>query len=212
MVENHYIYYSTVYIFSMHKEFNPQDHYFHKAKQDGYLARSAYKLEEIDKKFGIFWPKKKSVLDIGCAPGSRVQYIRRNTTASIIWFDLKTIDLILPDTYLYTQDITDTKGVQEHLDRHRISSFDVILSDMAPDTVGDSATDALRSTMLIRDTMWLYDRYLSPRWTFVIKIFMGPWFEELLTELRSRYGIKSIKTYKPKACRDSSKETYIIKV
>jgi 23S rRNA U2552 (ribose-2'-O)-methylase RlmE/FtsJ len=72
--------------------------------------------------------------------------------------------------------------------------------------------DAMRSIGLLEETLWMYKELLKPNWKFVIKIFMWPGFEEFLADLRKFFWAKHIKIYKPKACRDASKETYIIKV
>ena len=89
---------------------------------------------------------------------------------------------------------------------------DVIISDMAPDTVGDSSTDAMRSINLIYDTMWMYHELLKPDGKFVIKIFMGPGFEQFVSYCRQHRGTKNIKIFKPKSCRSISKETYIVRI
>jgi 23S rRNA U2552 (ribose-2'-O)-methylase RlmE/FtsJ len=92
-----------------------------------------------------------------------------------------------------------------------ITELDCIISDMAPDTMWRSDIDALRSVGLIEKTLWIYEEFLKEWWTFAIKIFMWPGFEELVRELKDIYGHSSIVTYKPKSCRKQSKETFIIK-
>ena len=88
--------------------FNPQDFYFNKAKKQGYKARSAFKLEEINKKFNIFQNQKNNILDIGCAPWSWLQYISKVVwkNSKIIWIDLKETNLNLPNVKTYVQDAT----------------------------------------------------------------------------------------------------------
>lgn len=208
--------------------FNPQDHYFRQAKKDGYVARSAYKLEEIDQKFGIFWPKTRTVVDIGCAPGSRLQYVSSKITKFsqesssfplVIGFDLKQVQHKYPGVSTFVQDITDQEAVKRILAEKLWTSvdtssylIDVIISDMAPDTLGDTSTDAMRSIGLIYDTMWMYHDLLKLEGKFVIKVFMGPWFDDLVQYCRDNRWSRSIKIFKPKACRSTSKETYIVKV
>lgn len=217
----------------MSQKFNPQDHYFKQAKKDGFVARSAYKLEEIDNKFHFFWPKVRTVIDIGCAPGSWLQYVSRklsgansrSTTgreeAKIIGFDLKKVTERYPNVVTYQQDITEqekVKWIVNDLLRNTaewklwVMNCDIIISDMAPDTLWHSATDALRSISLIYDTMWMYHELLKPDGKFAIKVFMGPGFEELVQYCREHRGTQHIKIFKPKACRDISKETYIVKI
>jgi 23S rRNA (uridine2552-2'-O)-methyltransferase len=206
--------------------FVPQDYYFKQAKKDGFVARSAYKLEEIDQKFKIFWPKTISVIDIGCAPGSRLQYVSHKLKsklwiAKVIGLDLKKVPEQYPCVVTYQQDITDQDAVRAIMNtelwikatEQKISPMvDVIISDMAPDTVGDSSTDAMRSINLIYDTMWMYHELLKPDGKFVIKIFMGPGFEQFVSYCRQHRGTKNIKIFKPKSCRSISKETYIVKI
>ena len=195
--------------------FDPQDHYFKLAKKEWYVARSAYKLQEIDQKFGFFDKKHtKSVIDIWCAPWSRIQYIQRQVpSATILWFDLKSCDVPSPTTYTYQQDIEEQDAVKAILQSHKVQRVDVIVSDMAPNTMWHKNTDAIRSITLIESTLWMYETLLSENWKFAIKVFMGSGFEELYRELRDQYGCpKRVKLFKPKSCRKESKETYIIRV
>jgi len=196
------------------------DHYTLKAKAENILARSFYKLEEIDKKANLFTEDTKNVLDIWCSPGSRLQYVSKklqtfpqdaNDFPQVIWFDLKSSEVAMPYVYAYQQDITDTEWVETVLREHDIDTLDVIISDMAPDTIGNKEIDALRSIGLIEKTLWIYERFLKPDGKFVIKVFMWPWFDELVRWLKDKYGASHISVFKPKACRKASKETYILK-
>ena len=209
--------------------FQVQDHYFKQAKRDGFVARSAYKLEEIDKKFHIFWPEVRTVIGIGCAPGSRLQYVSqhlRHPRSRIIWFDLKKVDIQYPKVTTYQQDVTEKEKVKSILsDELSVSEalwsdstvfpwvvVDCIISDMAPDTLWDKSTDALRSINLIYDTMRMYQELLKPQGKFVIKVFMWPGFEEFVRYCRDIWWAQHIKVFKPKSCRSMSKETYVIKI
>lgn len=197
--------------------------YTNKARKEGYLARSIYKLEEIDQKFHFFDTGVKAVLDIGCAPWSRLQYVSKNLEAKhknrdkqndpkIIWFDLKKVEIGMPFVHTYQQDITDHDAVRAILDAQEITHFDVILSDMAPDTMGTSDIDAMRSIGLIEKTLRLYEEFLAPNGVFAIKVFMGPWFDELVRDLKKQRWAGTVRLFKPKACRKESKETYIVRV
>ncbi len=195
--------------------FDPQDFYFKKAKKEWYKARSIFKLEEIDKKFKLFHKKEKlNILDIGCAPGSWVQYLDKITASKskIIWLDLKATQLNLKKTHCYVQDATDIEKVKDILKTHNIEKLDVITSDMAPNTIWFKDIDSIRSLELIKSTLPLYDTFLKENWKFVIKIFMGPWFDQFIFELKKKYGWKKIKTFKPDSVRKISKEIYIIKI
>lgn len=230
--------------------FNPQDHYFKKAKQQWFKARSAFKLEEIDQKYRIFDKQVKTVMDIGCAPGSWLQYVHEKVSGTgsksaskmhpsqrdgkalsnasvsldnkqsvkagnawpiLIWFDIKDVDLNLPGVYTYNQDIQDTEKVRELIWTHGIEQFDVIMSDMAPNTIGFRDIDAMRSIELLRMTLPLYEHFLKPDWKAVIKIFMWPGFEEFIADFKKIVGSKNVKTFKPQAVRKESKEIYIVK-
>jgi len=195
-----------------------QDHYFHRAKKEWYLARSAFKLEEIDQKFGIL-TNTHTALDIGCSPGSRLQYLDRRlktTTGghhTIIGVDIKDSEYHSARCHPYVCDATDRDMLQTIIAGHHIEQFDTIVSDMAPNTIGHKASDGIRSIWLIEKTLWIYETYLKPWGSFAIKVFMGPWFQELYNDLRDQYGgAKRVKICKPKACRKDSKETYIVRL
>ncbi len=198
--------------------FNPQDHYFHKAKKEWYQARSAFKLEEIQEKFHIFDKKTQYVVDVGCAPWSWLQYttklLQRLNVKSyhLLWFDIKAMQIQLPHTTTYQQDITDQEQVGKILDQHHFDMIDVIQSDMAPNTIGLQDIDAIRSFWLLESTLWMYKTRLKPDGKFVIKVFMGPWFEEFVADLKQHFWAKTIKIFKPKSCRSQSKEIYIVRV
>jgi len=195
--------------------FNPQDFYFKKAKKQWYKARSIFKLEEIDKKFNLLSNKDVlHILDIGCAPGSWVQYLDKKTSpkSKIIWLDLKSTQLNLKKTYCYVQDATDIEKVKDILKEHNIEKLDMITSDMAPNTIWFKDIDSIRSLELIKSTLPIYDTFLKENGKFVIKIFMWPWFDQFIHFLKQKYGWKKIKTFKPDSVRKISKEIYIIKV
>ena len=199
------------------------DFYTLKAQKEGYVARSAYKLEEIDKKFKLFHPMTRFVLDIGCSPWSRLQYVSKQLPTRqpksaewlyqehIIWLDLKPAKVELPGVATYVQDATDLPAVRTILTNHAIPYFDVMLSDMAPDTTSCSDLDALRSIAAIEQILPLVESYLAPDGIFVCKVFMGPWFDQLLQKLKSYRWASHIRTFKPQSCRKASKETFIIK-
>ena len=208
-----------------------QDHYFRLAKKEGYVARSAFKLQEIDEKFNFFDKDVRTVIDIGCAPGSRLQYTSKRLAKNkwkqdslLIGFDLKKVEINLPFTKTFVQDITDQEAVKTILASQWVITpspikdeglgwgCDVIISDMAPDTVGNKGTDALRSCSLVMETMWMYEQLLKPHGKFTIKVFMWPGFEDLVSYCRERRWAAHIKIFKPKACRKESKETYIVKI
>jgi len=198
--------------------YDPYDFYFKQAKKVWYKARSAFKLDEIQDKFHVIDKNTKAIIDIGCAPGSWLQYSVSQMQKlqikhpQIIGFDLKPVELNLPGVSTYQQDITDQDAVKAILAAHKIEQVDFIQSDMAPNTTGVKDLDAMRSLVLIEQTLWMYQTLLKPEGKFVIKIFMGPGFQEFISHLKQLFGWKNIKVFKPKSCRKESKETYIIKV
>lgn len=198
--------------------YNPYDFYFKKAKKDWYKARSAFKLEEIQDKFSLISSSTKNVLDIGCAPGSWIQYtiaqLKKLKVSSyqVIGFDLKKVELNLPWLTTYVQDVTEIEKVKSILQNHQIPAFDFIQSDIAPNTIGLKDIDAMRSIDLLEQTYRIYDQLLAPNGAFAIKVFMGPGFDEFVAKIKKRFWAKNIKLFKPNSCRANSKETYVIKL
>lgn len=198
--------------------YDPYDFYFKQAKKEWFKARSVFKLEEIDQKFNLFTKDTKNILDIWCAPGSRMQYAasrcQKNNLRNfkIIWLDLKKVEMNMAWVYHYVQDVTDVDAVNKIFEENKISKFDLIQSDMAPNTIWFKDIDAMRSILLLEQTLRVYKTMLAPNWRFVIKIFMWPGFDEFILDLKKHFWWKNIKTFKPKSCRKESKETYIIKI
>lgn len=198
--------------------YNPYDHYFQKAKEQWYKARSAFKLEEIQDKFHLIDKNIQTVIDIGCFPWSRMQYTANLLTKlgkknfKIIWFDIKQVEISIPNTTTYKQDVTDHDAVKAILDANDIQQVDFIQSDMAPNTIGTKDVDAMRSFALLEKTLRIYETLLKPDGKFVTKLFMGPGFDEYLMHLKKVFWGKNIKTFKPKSCRKESKEIYVIKI
>ncbi len=198
--------------------YNPYDFYFKKAQKQWFKARSVFKLEEIDKKYKIFDKSSKYILDIWCAPWSWLQYVYSKLNDfkikdyKLIWFDIKQVNLNLENVFTYVQDITDVHAVDQTISSHNIEKFDIIISDMAPNTIGFKDVDAMKSIGLLEKTVWIYEKYLKSDGKFVIKIFMWPWFDEFVKNMKRIFGDTNIKVFKPAACRKESKETYIVKL
>lgn len=156
-------------------------------------------------------------MDIGCSPGSWMQYaneqMKKNNIKNpvIIGFDIKPATVEMQGVNWYVQDIQDTAAVGKIVKKHGVEKFDAIISDMAPNTIGFKDVDAIRSVELLRSTLPLYAEFLKAGGKAVIKIFMGPGFEEFIKEFKETVGAKNVKVFKPSACRKESKETYIVK-
>ena len=199
-------------------KFEFQDHYFKQAKKEGYKARSVFKLEEIQNKFHLFDKTTKTILDIGCAPWSRIQYavnfMRKNNISDykILGVDIQDVNLNLPGVKTYKADIQDVDHIQEILKENKIEKVDLIQSDMAPNTIGVKDVDAMRLFGLLEYVKPILKNLLKPDGKFVIKLFMGPGFEEFVKEMKDIFGGKHIKTLKPASSRKESKEIYIVKI
>jgi 23S rRNA (uridine2552-2'-O)-methyltransferase len=185
-----------------------QDHYFHRAKKEHYLARAVYKLEEIHGKYRLLRPGDR-VLDLGAAPGSWMQLASRvvGSRGLLVGVDLKEIDHAFPSPVVTLQgDIFDELFTEELQEKY--APFDVILSDMAPATSGIRVADSARSALLFERTLELVMLMLRPQGHFLSKIFQGSEFHELL--LRVKHMFSRVKVVKPDASRKESKEIYIL--
>jgi len=183
-----------------------QDHYFKKAKKEGYVARSAFKLEEIDQKLGLVRPGYK-VLDLGCFPGSWLQYVAKKIgpKGTVLGIDIQDLQIPLgPNMSFLHHDILE-------LDLESLAPygppFDLVLSDMAPSTTGNKHTDGARVLGLNQMALFTATRWLKPGGNVLIKAFHGQAFEPLLSQIKTEYN--KAKTFKPKSSRKESKEIFL---
>ena len=184
-----------------------KDHYFHKAKRDGYVARSVYKLEEIDKKHRLL-RKGNLVLDLGCSPGSWLQYAagKVGEQGQVLGVDLQTVKLSLPKNVKVLQaDIFEMTVKDLEMNGGMV---DVILSDMAPKTTGIRNTDAQRSYALNQQVLELSGDLLRPHGTLMVKAFQGAPLEQLRREFNSSFA--QVKLCKPKSSRSESVEIFLL--
>jgi 23S rRNA (uridine2552-2'-O)-methyltransferase len=185
-----------------------QDHYFHQAKKDNYLARAVYKLKEIQNKYKILRPGDR-VLDLGAAPGSWLQYTSQIVGGKglVVGVDLKAMDHSFPaNVVTLERDIFDTDLGLELVER--FPPFDVVLSDMAPATSGIRVADSARSASLFEEALRLAEISLKYQGHFLAKIFQGSEFHSLLLDVKRRFGW--VKVVKPDASKKVSKEIYIL--
>ncbi|MEE8436647.1 MAG: RlmE family RNA methyltransferase, partial [bacterium] len=151
-----------------------QDHFFNKAKREGFAARSVYKLEEIDRKRKLLRPGMRA-LDLGCAPGSWLQYAagRVGPSGRVVGVDLHAVTAKLPpQARVLTGDVF-SLSPQELMAEGEEALFDVILSDMAPKTTGIKQADAARSATLVRRVLSLALEALKPGGACLAKVFQG---------------------------------------
>ena len=189
--------------------FKVKDHYFKKAKQENYVARSIYKLEEIDAKYHLL-KKGDNVFDLGYYPGSWIQYTSNKVGAQgkVVGIDIKEVNdkmNKIQNVTVYQKDVNDIKS----LDELGVSEkFDVLVSDMAPNTTGIKSVDQARSLGLVEMVFYHLDAFLRPGGNFVIKVFDSNDAQIFLKEQRKRF--KEYNYLKPKSTRSVSKEFFVV--
>jgi 23S rRNA (uridine2552-2'-O)-methyltransferase len=189
--------------------YNKRDHYYHKAKEDNFAARSIYKLEEIDQKFKII-KSGMNVLDLGAAPGSWSQYLSQKVgeKGRVLGVDLIQVELTLPNAVFIHADLYDLNLDQTFIENGFQPVFDGVFSDMAPRTTGVRVTDQARSMELCELALRVADRFLRPGGNFVCKFFHSDDFQELKKMMEARYG--KVEVLRPKSTRKESKEIFLI--
>ncbi|MEE4608146.1 MAG: RlmE family RNA methyltransferase [Desulfobacteraceae bacterium] len=183
------------------------DHYTRKAKQDGYAARSVYKLEEIQARHRILRPGDR-VLDLGCAPGSWLVFAARivGPQGRVVGLDLKPVTIALPaQVRTLVADLQDNEAA---LGQTGPDGFDVVLSDMAPATTGTRTTDAARSLDLAMSALAVARTRLKPGGCFVCKIFQGP--DAKIFEAAVHRLFRETRLFKPQSSRKASREIFVI--
>ena len=183
-----------------------RDIYVRQSHVDGYRARSAYKLIEIDEKFKIF-KNGISVIDLGASPGSWSQYIARMVKSGrLVSIDLKNMEAI-ENIIQIKGDFTDLES-QEKIKSLFKSRVDVVVSDMAVNTTGIKDIDAIYTGELAMEAMNFSKEMLVKEGRFVSKIFLGSSFNEIVALGKKLF--KEVKVFKPKSSRKESKESFII--
>jgi len=183
-----------------------RDIYVRQSKVDGYRARSAYKLIEIDEKFKIF-KNGISVIDLGAAPGSWSQYSSKVIkNGRIVSIDLKEMESIEKITQIRGDFTNDSS--KEEIKKLFKTKVEVVLSDMAVNTTGIKNIDAIYTGELCKEAMVFARGILTKQGIFVSKIFMGGTFNEIIIDAKSIF--MEVKVFKPKSSRKDSKESFII--
>ena len=183
-----------------------RDIYVRQSQVDGYRARSAYKLIEIDEKFKIL-KNGLSVIDLGASPGSWSQYISRTVKSGrLVSVDLKDMEEI-ENTIQIKGDFT-KENLQEEIKGLFKSKVDVVVSDMAVNTTGIKDIDAIYTGELAMEAMSFSSKMLVKEGRFVSKIFLGSSFNEIVALGKKIF--KEVKVFKPKSSRKESKESFII--
>jgi 23S rRNA (uridine2552-2'-O)-methyltransferase len=183
-----------------------RDIYVRQSKVDGYRARSAYKLIEIDEKFKIF-KGDMCVIDIGAAPGSWTQYASKIVkNGKIISIDIKEMEKIKNNIQI-KGDFT-SPLIQDQIKNYLNKGSDVVMSDMAVNTTGIKNIDSIQTGELCKEAMIFSKDVMLEKGFFISKIFMGGSFNEIVALGKKLF--KEVKVFKPKSSRKDSKESFII--
>ena len=183
-----------------------RDTYVRQSKVEGYRARSAYKLIEIDEKFKIF-KGGLNVIDIGAAPGSWSQYVSKVVkNGKIISIDLKEM-VKIKNTIQIKGDFTEP-DIQNQIKNYLNKKTDVVMSDMAVNTTGIKNIDSIQTGELCKEAMIFSKNVMSKKGFFISKIFMGSSFNEIVALGKKIF--KEVKVFKPKSSRKDSKESFVI--
>ena len=179
-----------------------RDFYVKKAKKQGYLSRAAYKLIEIENKFHIL-TNSKTILEFGAAPGGWSQVaLEVNPKIEITAIDILDLKINHPQINFYKEDFLNFNYNQKK------NYYDLILSDIAPNTTGHQSTDHLRIATMLFDIIELLDKVLITDGSFITKIWKGSEEKEMINILKKKF--KLVSYFKPDSSRKDSAEIFII--
>lgn len=189
--------------------FKVKDYYYQKAKRENFVARSIYKLEEVDLKYKVI-NIGDQVIDLGYYPGSWVQYTTSKVGADglVVGADIKPVNkkmLNIKNLRLFERDVFDIEELSE-LEVNK--QFDVFLSDMAPNTTGIRSVDQDRSLNLVEKVFTLLPKFLRPNGNLVIKVFDSNQAQVFLKTQKKQF--KNFSFLKPKSTRSVSKEFFVV--
>jgi len=176
-----------------------RDRHTLRALREGYKGRAVYKIQEIDKRFRII-KKESKVLDLGCYPGSWIQYLTEKQ-CNVVGVDVKNVKGL--KFKFIRKDVYD-KDIFEKLD----SDFDSVISDLAPNTTGIRDLDQERSLDLCYRALEIADKVLKSGGNFLVKIFDNDQLKKFVKDVEKRF--KYARVFKPKVSKKRSKEIYII--
>jgi 23S rRNA (uridine2552-2'-O)-methyltransferase len=182
-----------------------RDHYYWKAKEDGYRARSSYKLLQINKKFNLI-KKGDSVVDLGAAPGGWLQVAKELSAGKIVGVDLQRIEPISGVT-TFQGDMTRDETI-DNIKEFLGGEADVVISDASPNLSGAWDYDHARSIDLAESALATAEKLLKPRGNFLAKVFQGDMFNGYLEHVRKKFS--RVKVHHPPASRKESAEVYVV--
>ncbi|MDR2153968.1 MAG: RlmE family RNA methyltransferase [Burkholderiaceae bacterium] len=192
------------------------DPYVKLAQKDGYRARAAYKLKEIDEALGLIRPGQR-VVDLGCAPGAWSQYLRRRLSpggaapgapnGGIVALDILPMEPLEGVRFLQG-DFRDEEVLARLNDALDGQPLDVVVSDMAPNLSGIESSDAARIAHLVELAVAFAAEHLKPDGALAVKAFHGSGYSQLVKLFKDTF--RTVKPLKPRASRDRSAETFLI--
>ncbi len=192
----------------MANSYEKPDFWSRKAFSEGYPARSVYKLQEIDEKFG-FLKKNFKILDLGAAPGSWTTFLLRKMEGSgkVVSCDLNPLSKsVKGENLVFIQGDLLEKEIVEKIKAE--GPFDLVVCDAAPLTTGNRVVDTARSAGLVKMAIWYAEIMLKQGGNFCVKIFQNGDQQSMLKKMREVFT--QAKGFKPKACRSESFETFLI--
>ncbi|MCX7242058.1 MAG: RlmE family RNA methyltransferase [Burkholderiales bacterium] len=192
------------------------DPYVKLATREGYRARAAYKLKEIDEVFGLIKPGYL-VVDLGCTPGAWSQYVRRRLSpsgaavgdlnGSIIGLDLLPMEPIEGVSFIQG-DFREAQVLTQLEHALQGQQADIVVSDMAPNLSGIASADAARVENLVELAIEFAQNHMKPQGALVAKVFHGGSYDAVVRHFKAAF--QTVKPYKPKASRDRSSETFLV--
>lgn len=192
------------------------DTYVKLAQREGYRARAAYKLKEIDETLGLIRPGHL-VVDLGSTPGAWSQYVRRRLSpggaavgalnGTIIALDMLPMEPVEGVHFIHG-DFTEPRVLQLLLGQLAGRKADVVVSDMAPNLTGIESTDAARVSALVELAVDFAVHHMKPEGALVVKLFHGSGYSQLVKVFKDTF--RQVKPVKPKASRDKSSETFLV--
>ncbi len=194
------------------------DPYVRLAQKEGFRARAAYKLKEIDESLGLVRPGQ-AIVDLGSTPGAWSQYLRRRLGCDpatgqlqgrVIALDLLPMDPVEGVQFIQGdfREAEVLQALEAALANRGMTQLDLVVSDMAPNLSGIASADAARITDLVELAVDFAVRYLKADGALVVKLFHGGAYDPMVARFRKTF--RSVKTFKPKSSRDKSSETFLV--
>lgn len=185
---------------------NQKDYFYHKAKNEGYRSRAAYKLRQINEKHQVIKPGA-SVVDLGAAPGGWLQMAKELSGGRVIGIDLQKI-VPIEGVDTIKGDITSKRTMQKIEEIIGQHGADAVICDAAPNLTGNWSLDHGRSIDLSHSALDIAKNLLMPGGDFVVKVFQGDMFKQFLDEVKENFVY--VRSFTPKASRKQSAEIYVI--